>query len=99
MGRAGLCLSGLLLVSACGPMDLDLAERECLPKAQLAQHPRGQISVGYGSGSGVGVGVGLAFSSDYLQHRDPDQVFADCVQQRAGQPPSRSFSSRPESRM
>lgn len=99
MRVAGLSGLALVLLSACGPMDLDMAENSCIERAQLAQRPRGQITAGFGSGGRSSASFDLGISSDYLMHRDPDQVFADCVQQRAGQAPSRPFSSRPESRM
>jgi len=92
-----LCLFGL--ISACGPMSLDLAEKACVSDAQLAQHPRGSVAFGMGSDGQTGVAISLGVSSDYLMHRDPDDVFAACVQQRAGQPPTRPFSAMPESRM
>jgi hypothetical protein len=52
-----------------------------------------------GSGGQTGAAVSIGISSDYLMRRDPDQVFAACVQQRAGQAPTRPFSAMPESRM
>ena len=91
----GLCA----LLSACGPMALDQAEHLCVSDAQLAQHPRGQVGIGLGSGGQAAASLELNLSSDYLLHRDPDQVYAACVQSRAGQPPARPFSSMPESRM
>ena len=99
MTRAIAALSLLALLSACGPMALDQAERLCVQDAQLAQHPRGAVGFGIGSGGQAAVGLELNLSSDYLMRRDPDQVYAACVQQRAGQPPERPFSVMPESRM
>lgn len=94
-----LALPLLLLLTACGPMALPDAERVCVSDAQLAQHPRGSVGLGIASDGSVATHIQLGISSDYLTHRDPDQVFAACVQQRAGQPPSRPFSAMPESRM
>lgn len=96
--RAVLALP-LLLLPACGPMDLGQAERACLPDAQMAQHPRGSVGFGIGSGGQTGASFEIGISSNYILGRDPDQVFASCVQARAGQPPSRPFHSFPESRM
>lgn len=92
-----LCLFGVM--SACGPMSLEKAEQACVSDAQLAQHPRGSVAFGMGSGGQTGVAISLGVSSDYLMHRDPDDVFAACVKQRAGQAPTRPFSAMPESRM
>ncbi|NBZ87661.1 hypothetical protein [Stagnihabitans tardus] len=91
-------LSLLLLLAACGPIPLADAERQCLDEARLAQQPRGQIAFGAGSG-GLGGAFDVTISSDYLLGRDPDAVYASCVQSRAGQGPSRPFSSLPQSRM
>ena len=80
-------------------MTLPDAERACIDDAQLAQRPRGSVAIGIGSGGSTGALIELGISSDYLLHRDPDQVYAACVQQRAGLAPSRPFSTMPESRM
>ena len=93
---APLTLLGLL--TACGPMALPAAEQVCIKDAQLAQHPRGTIGFGVRSDGSSAASIELGISSDYLLHRDPDQVFAACVQNRAGQQPSRPFSAMPESR-
>ncbi len=88
----------LALLAACGPMALPDAERACISDAQMAQHPRGSIGIGMASDGSTATHIELGISSDYLMHRDPDQVYAACVQNRAGQPPSRPFSAMPESR-
>ena len=92
-------LTVLFLLSACGPMALDQAERLCASDAQLAQHPRGSVGFGVGSGGQAAASLELNLSSDYLLRRDPDQVYAACVQSRAGQPPTRPFSATPYARM
>jgi hypothetical protein len=88
----------LALLAACGPMALPDAERACIKDAQLAQHPRGSVAFGVSSDGSTAAQIELGISSDYLLHRDPDQVFAACVRNRAGQQPSRPFSAMPESR-
>lgn len=65
----------------------------------MAQHPRGTAAFGIASGGRTGASLEMGISSDYLLGRDPDEVFASCVQARAGQSPSRPFHSLPESRM
>jgi hypothetical protein len=99
MMHPAFALGLLLLIPACGPMDLGQAEKACVSDAQLAQHPRGSVAFGMGSDGQTGAAISLGISRDYLQHRNPDDVFAACVQQRAGQPPTRPFSAMPESRM
>ena len=93
------CLASLLLLSACGPMALDQAERLCASDAQLAQHPRGLVGFGVGSGGRAAARLELNVSSDYLLQRNPDQVYASCVQAKAGHQPTRPFSATPYSRM
>lgn len=99
MKRAAFALGLVLLIPACGPMDLGQAEKACVSDAQLAQRPRGSVAFGMGSGGQTGAAISLGISSDYLMRRNPDDVFAACVQQRAGQPPTRPFSAMPDSRM
>ena len=93
-----LALLALALLSACGPIPLAEAEAQCLSQARLAQSPRGSVSLGAGSGGAAGA-FDVTVSSDYILQRDPDVVFGDCVRARAGQSPSRPFSSLPQSRM
>jgi hypothetical protein len=99
MIRAAFGLGLLLVMQACGPMPLVQAEQACVADAQLAQRPRGSVAFGMGSGGQTAATISLGISTDYLQHRNPDDVFAACVQRRAGQPPTRPFSAMPESRM
>ena len=93
MRRAVLAL---LLLAACGPVSVQQAEQECLPKARLAQQPRGEVGVGVNSNGQFGSHVELSVSSDYLLGRDPSQVFETCVIQRSGELPSKPFYSFPE---
>jgi hypothetical protein len=95
----GLALLPLALLAACGPMPVDQAMRDCIEPARLAQAPRGEIGIRVDGEGNVGTRLSIGVSSDYLQGRDPDQVFAQCVQNRSGQPPLYPFSSMPESRL
>ena len=99
MIRPYAALFGLGLLAACEPVSLAQAEKSCVADAQLAQRPRGSAAFGMGSDGQVGASFTLGISSDYLQNRNPDDVFAACVQRRAGQAPTRPFSAMPESRM
>lgn len=94
---------GLLVVAvlcaACGPVPLILAEQQCIKPAQLAQRPRGSFGIVADSNGNVGTSLSIGVSSDFVQGRDPDVVYATCVQGRSGMPPSRPFSALPESRM
>ena len=99
MRRLGATIMGLLALASCGPLPVDQAERICIPDAQAAQHPRGSVGFGVESNGHSGVGFEIGISSDFLTGRDPDAVYAACVQQRSGQPPTRPFSSLPEAHL
>ena len=94
-----LAVLALLLLAACGPIPLADAERICIDQARLAQQPRGSIGMGIGSGGRTAANFDVTVTSDYLFRRDPDVVYGDCVRARAGQSPSRPFSSLPQSRV
>lgn len=91
-----LAVLTMLLLAACGPVSVRQAEQECLPKARLAQQPRGEVAVGVNSNGQVGSRVEVNVSSDFLLGRDPNQVFETCVIQRSGELPSQPFYSFPE---
>lgn len=84
----------LLLLSACGTVSLQQAEKACFDRARLAQQPRGEVAVGVNSNGKVGGAIELNVSSDYLQGRDPSAVFDQCVYQKSGLPPSQPLYSR-----
>ncbi|MDB5660219.1 MAG: hypothetical protein JWS10_2834 [Cypionkella sp.] len=95
--RLVFALIALLPLIACGPIPRAQAERECLQRARLAEHPRGELGVGLGSGGRRDVFGEITFSNDYLQGKDPSQVYQNCVVQRSGEMPSRPFTSIPDS--
>lgn len=84
----------VLLLSACGPVSLQQAERACFDRARLAQQPRGTLGVGVNSNGKTSGLLELQVSSDYLQGRDPSAVYDQCVLQKSGQPPSQPLYSR-----
>lgn len=92
--RALLVLPFLGL-AACGPVPLAQAEAECYDRGQLAEQPRGTIRVGVGT-DGPYLGGEIGISTDYLQGRDPSQVYDQCVYQRSGQMPSRPYYTLPD---
>ncbi|MFN3991831.1 MAG: hypothetical protein ACK4IU_02860 [Tabrizicola flagellatus] len=91
-----LSVAALLALTACGPMSLAEAERQCFERARLAKQPRGEVSVGVASGGRKSAGLELNISSDYLMGRDPSAVYESCVMQKAGEPPSRPLYARPD---
>ena len=97
---AGIILTGPLLValSACGPVSVAQAERDCLRSAELAQRPRGEVAIGVGGGGGSSTTFGhvsMDISSDYVMGRDPSDVFNRCVVRRSGQMPTRVLADQP----
>jgi hypothetical protein len=92
----GVVLAALTLLTACGPISLEQAERQCFERARLAQQPRGEISVGASSDGRTAAGLELNVSSDFLLGRDPSAVYETCVMQKAGEPPSRPLYLRPD---
>ena len=88
-------LSLLLLLCACGPIPLDVAERQCVERARLAQQPRGELAVGVGSGGRPSTEFSVEVTSDFLAGNDPTAVYEACVRQKAGQAPSRPLSAQP----
>ena len=83
-----LAIFGLLL-SACGPIPVQLAEQQCIEPAQLAQRPRGSIGIVADSNGNVGTTLSIGISSDYLAGRDPVDVYTQCVIRRTGSGPIR----------
>ncbi len=83
----------VLALTACGPVSLQQAERECRSQARLAEQPRGNVALGIGSDGKAHVKGDVTVTSDFLQGRDPAQVYDNCVVRRSGQFPSRAYSS------
>lgn len=86
----------VLLLSACGPMTVAEAERQCFERARLAQQPRGAVTVGASSDGRKSAELELHVSSDYLMGRDPSAVYESCVMAKTGQPPTRPLYARPD---
>lgn len=95
--RNALALLAFLPLLACGPISREQAERECLHQARLAEHPRGSVGLGIDSTGKVTPTLDVTISSDFLQGRDPSQVYDNCVVKRSGEMPSRPFTSIPAS--
>lgn len=99
MKRLILAGFAVLVLLSCAPMPVDVAMRQCIEPAQLAQRPRGSVGITADNHGNIGTSVTIGISADYLAGRDPDQVFARCVRGRSGQEPIYPFSSLPESRL
>lgn len=88
MRLTGLMLATAVSLGACGPVSPELAARQCEERARQADGPFGEVSVGIGSG-GARSRVELGVTSDFLQGRDPQEVYETCVRQKTGQGPIR----------
>lgn len=88
-------LATLGLLSACGPVPVQLAEEQCFPAAAQARNPLSGTKVGVGSEGFTGE-LKLTVSSDYIQGRDPSALYDACVFRKSGQPPRRPLYDRPD---
>ncbi len=81
----------LLALAACNlpPPDPETVARECERQARAAQGPTGSVTVGANSNSGPFTNVAIGVTGDYLLGRDPNAVYAACVERRTGQAPIR----------
>lgn len=84
----------LPLLAACGPMSVERAEEACYDRARLAAGPRGLVAVGAGS-DGPASKVRLSVSSEWLQGKDPAELYNSCVYRKSGQPPRRPLYDLP----
>lgn len=89
-------LAPLLLLAACGPVPVELAERQCIRRAELAERPRGHVGIGATSHGGTYTDLEISASSDYFMGRDPAAVYNACVYQKSGEMPSRPLYDRPD---
>ncbi|MDO9639876.1 MAG: hypothetical protein Q7J44_15165 [Pseudotabrizicola sp.] len=82
-----------LVLTACGPVPVAQAERDCRDEARLAQQPRGEAKLGIDSDGRLIRRLEVDISSDYVLGRDPQKVWQSCVLNRSGQLPTRPYSS------
>ncbi|AGT09633.1 hypothetical protein [Paracoccus aminophilus] len=102
MVRAGISMflagAGALMLSACAPQQIPVAQAEqlCLSSARdAAAGPRTEVGFGAGSHGFRGGFISVGLSGDSLMGRDPSDVYARCVLQRSGQMPSRPLYQQP----
>ncbi len=70
-------------------MDPERAAQLCEERARAAQGPTGSVTIGASSDDGPFAGAEIGITSDYLQGRDPLDVYRDCVVDRTGALPIR----------
>lgn len=90
-----LAILVLFPLVACGPIPIDQAERACASRAHLAQKPQSSIGVLFNSNGTTQVGGSFGISTDYLNGRDPNDVFRACVQDQSGLVTTRSYLDFP----
>lgn len=78
-----------LVLTACGPVSPELAARQCEERARAATGPTGEIGLGVSTNGDARAGFEIGVTSDYLQGRDPYEVYETCVRQKTGQGPIR----------
>ncbi len=81
-----LCLSTL---AACGPVSPERAADMCEERARAATGPTGEVGVGINNKGETSGSFEIGITSDYIQGRDPYEVYESCVRQKTGQGPIR----------
>ena len=76
------------------PPDPERVAQLCEERARAAQGPTGRVAIGTNSNSGPFSSVELGLSSDFILQRDPNDVYAECVQRRTGEAPFRAPNLR-----
>ena len=89
-----LVLPVFLALTACGPVPLVQAEAECRSRADQAAAPSGSVGVTFSSDGSVETNLSVGVTSDYLNGRNPSEVYNQCVLARSGQPPARPYIIR-----
>ena len=90
MRRLLILLAATSTLAACSQqVSPERAAEICEERAQAAQGPTGEFTIGANSNSGPYYGASIGVTSDYLQGRDPMAVYETCVVARTGQMPIR----------
>lgn len=76
-------------VASCGPVNPELAAQRCEARARAAMGPTGEVAFGVNSNTGAFTRAEIGVSSDFLQGRDPAQVYDACVLRMTGELPIR----------
>ena len=84
---AGLALAG------CGPVPVEVAERQCLAQTRAAAPVSGEAVMGITS-EGLRSGVDLTFNLGSGAIRDPAAAYDACVYRKSGRMPTRPLYAR-----
>ena len=90
LGAGALFVATFL--AACGPMNPERAADICEERARAAVNPIREVGVGVSSDRGAVVGGEIKITSDFLQGRDPQVVYEQCVRELTGQGPIRPLA-------
>ncbi|SLN23232.1 hypothetical protein [Roseisalinus antarcticus] len=82
-------IPALAVLVGCGPVSPDRAADLCEQRARDAQGPSGALRVGTNSRNGPYVNGEISVTSDYLQGRDPMELYRSCVFNYTGGSPIR----------
>jgi len=88
MKRTAAVLLSVTMLAACGPVSPERAADMCEDRARAATGPTGEVGIGVGSNGGSG-SIEIGITSDYIQGRNPYEVYESCVRQKSGQGPIR----------
>ncbi len=87
-------IAALTLLAACGPVSPQRAADMCEDRANAAVGPTGEIGIGINNKGNTSGSFEIGVTSDFIQGRDPYQVYEDCVRQKTGQGPIRPLELR-----
>ena len=84
-----LAVSACAILAACGPVSPELAAKQCEERARAATGPTGSVGIAVNNRGETRARARLGITSDYLQGRDPYEVYDSCVRRKSGQGPIR----------
>lgn len=89
MKRTAAVLICVTTLAACGPVSPERAADMCEDRARAATGPTGEVGVGINNKGRTSGSFEIGITSDYIQGRDPYEVYQSCVRQKSGQGPIR----------
>lgn len=89
MKRTAAVLICVTTLAACGPVSPERAADMCEDRARAATGPTGEVGVGINNKGRTSGSFEIGITSDYIQGRDPYEVYESCVRQKSGQGPIR----------
>lgn len=86
-------MAGALALAACGPVPVDVAERQCLAQVRPTAPITGEAIMGVTS-DGLRSGAKVEFNLGAATQGDPSAAYNACVYQRSGRMPTRPLYAR-----